>query len=108
MKDYAPFPEYGLSYLEQYAELKGIDMKDLPAEMLEMGYFPSWHLVTPDLLQISERENYIYRIFAENVRDYGRIVSNATGLDKFTMGKYVFMTTGERNLFDDNGETADN
>ena len=108
MKDYAPFPEYGLSYLEQYAELKGVDMKDLPAEMLEIGYFPSWGLTTPDPLQISERENYLFRIFGENVRDYGRIVSNATGMDKFTMGKYVFIATGERNLFDDSTETADN
>lgn len=108
MKDYAPFPEYGLGYLEQYAEEKGVDMKDLPAEMLEIGYFPSWGLATPEPLQISGNENYLHRIFSENVRDYGRIVSNATGMDKFVMGKYVFMTTGERSLFDDDGEPLNN
>ena len=108
MKDYAPFPEYGLSYLEQYAKESGVDIKDLPAEMLEIGYFPSWNLVTPDPLQISGNENYLHHIFAGNVRDYGRIVSNATGMDKFVMGKYVFMTTGERSLFDDDGEPLNN
>ena len=89
-KDYAPYPEYGLSYLEQYAELKGVDMKDLPADMLEMGYFPSFGLITPEPLRISEWETYLWKILSENARDYARMVSDATGLNTFTMGTYTY------------------
>lgn len=86
MKEYAPFPEYSVGYVKEYAELKGVDMNQLPAEMLEIDYFPTWGMATPDPLQISERETYLFRELLDNARDYARIVADATGLSKFDMG----------------------
>ena len=108
MKNYALSPEYGLAYLEQYAEEKGVDMKDLPAEMLEIGYFPSWGLTTPEPLQISGMENYLFGILSENARDYARIVSDATGLNSFEMGTYTYTRETNENQGDESTETAKN
>lgn len=108
MKEYALSPEYSLSYLEQYADEKGVDMKDLPAEMLEIGYFPSWHLVTPEPLQISGMETYLFRTLSENARDYARIVSDATGLNTFEMGTYTYTRETSENLGDESTGTAEN
>lgn len=89
-KEYALSPEYSLSYLEQYAETKGVDIKDLPAEMRDIAFFPSWGLITPEPLQISGVENYLFETLSENARDYARIVSDATGLNDFEMGTYTY------------------
>ena len=108
MKDYAPLPEYSLSYLEQYAETKGVDLGKLPAEMLEIGFFPSWGLVTPEPLRISEWETYLWKLLSENARDYARIVSDATGLHTFTMGTYTYTRETSEKPADESTGTGKN
>lgn len=105
-KEYALSPEYSLSYLEQYAETKGVDIKDLPAEKRDIAFFPSWGLTTPEPLQISGVENYLFETLSENARDYARIVSDATGLNDFEMGGYTYTRETSDILGDESTETA--
>ena len=107
MKEYALSPEYSLSYLEQYAETKGVDIKDLPADMREIAFFPSWGLTTPEPLQISGTENYLFDTLSENARDYARIVSDATGLNDFEMGGYTYTRETNDIPADESTETAE-
>ena len=107
MKEYALSPEYSLSYLEQYAETKGVDIKDLPADMREIAFFPSWGLTTPEPLQISGMENYLFDTLSENARDYARIVSDATGLNDFEMGGYTYTRETNDIPADESTETAE-
>ena len=103
-KEYAPFPEYSVGYVKEYAELKGVDMNQLPAEMLEIDYFPTWGMATPDPLQISERETYLFRELSDNARDYARIVADATGLSKFDMGGYTYVRAPKTETYDVTGK----
>lgn len=107
MKEYALSPEYSLANLEQYAELKGVDIKDLPAEKREIAFFPSWSLTTPEPLQISGMENYLFDMLSENARDYARIVSDATGLNDFEMGGYTYTRETNDIPADESTETAE-
>ena len=107
MKEYALSPEYSLANLEQYAELKGVDIKDLPAEKREIAFFPSWGLTTPEPLQISGMENYLFDTLSENARDYARIVSDATGLNDFEMGGYTYTRETNDIPADESTETAE-
>lgn len=94
MRNYAPFPEYGTAHIKEYADQLGVNMNDLPAEILDLDLFPSWGMVTPDPLRVSERETMLYKTLSENARDYARIVSDATGLSTFKIGTYTYMRAG--------------
>lgn len=104
MKEYAPFPEYSVRYIQVSAELMGVDMNQLPAEILEIDYFPTWGMATPDRLQVSERETYLFRELSDNVRDYAQTVGDATGLSKFDMGGYTFVRAPKTETYDVTGK----
>lgn len=100
---YAPSPEYQLykphfseyetTYIQETADLAGVDMSKLPADVLEIDYFPAWYIMTVDQQKVSEKEDEIMKRFADNVHDYARIVSDATGLDKFEIGAFTYLRT---------------
>ena len=89
---YSPFPEYTLRYVKEYAELSGVDMKDLPPEILEIDYFPTWGMMTGDKGKAEEESDKIMKNLTGQIRDYARIVSSATGLTKFYLGGFLYET----------------